>query len=190
MPYVTEAIWEHLPDRESMLVVAQWPKSASTDPVAEAEIDLAIGLTRSIRNVRAEYKVDVGRRIAATIVAGALAPSVERARPIVEQLARTFRLDIAGSLDNPPRQAIHLLIGGIEAYVPLAGMIDLDAERSRISGELMKANGQLEVLDRRLEDQTFLGRAPAAVVDKERERRATLAEQVKKLTERQIDLNS
>jgi valyl-tRNA synthetase len=79
---------------------------------------------------------------------------------------------------------VHVLAGGVELYLPLAGMVDVAAERARTTGELNRVRGQLDQLDRRLSEPSFLAKAPVAVVDKERERRQSLAEQVQKLEER------
>jgi valyl-tRNA synthetase len=189
MPYVTEAIWDHLPDRKDLLVVSRWPTPATADPAAEAEIDAAIGIVRGIRNVRAEFKVDVGRYIPAGVAAGGLADAVERQRPIIEALARVKPFDVVPTMAKPPRQAVHLLVAGTEIYLPLAGMVDVDAERARAAAELSRYRTQLEGLDRRLADPSFLAKAPASVVEKERERREVLLSQIQKLEERLADLS-
>jgi valyl-tRNA synthetase len=184
MPYVTEAIWDHLPDRKSMLICGTWPKPGAPDVAAENELDLVIGVTRAIRNVRAEFKVDASRRIPAGLVGGAHLAALERQRPIIETLARVQPLDLVAALPEPPKQAIHLLVGGVEGYVPLAGMVDLTAERQRVAGELTRLTGQLEAIDRRLAEPSFVAKAPPAVVEKERERRAALQDQAQKVSER------
>jgi valyl-tRNA synthetase len=189
IPYVTEAIWDNLPNRDSMLVVARWPKSGPFDDEAEADVDLAIGVTRAVRNVRAEFKVDVGRRIPITVVAGGRIGALEAQRALIEQLARVQPLDLVQSLAEPPRQAVHALVGSTEVYVPLAGMIDLAAERTRLAGELARARTQLDSLDRRLNEPSFVSKAPAAVVEKERERRFALSEQIGKIDERIANLS-
>jgi valyl-tRNA synthetase len=184
MPYVTEAIWEHWPDRTSLLIASRWPTAGEPDPAAEAEVDLAIGIVRAIRNVRAEFKVDVGRYIPAGVVAGPSRDAVENQRPMIEALARVRPFDVVTALDTPPRQAVHALVGGVEIYLPLAGMVDLAAERTRADAEANRIRAQLAGLDRRLAEPSFIAKAPAAVIEKERERREALAAQVQKLEER------
>jgi len=184
MPYVTEAIWDHLPDRESLLVVSRWPEAGAFDPGAEDEIDRVIGITRAIRNIRAEFKVDVGRRVPATVVAGLHRAALESQRNIVETLARVEPFAIVESLSEPPKNAVHVLASGTTVYLPLAGMVDVAAERTRAATELGRLRGQVESLDRRLDDPKFLAKAPPEIIQKERDRREVLAEQISKLEER------
>ncbi|HLZ08048.1 MAG TPA: class I tRNA ligase family protein, partial [Chloroflexota bacterium] len=188
MPYVTEAIWDALPDRTSMLIVARWPTPGSVDIDAEAELTSAIDVIRSIRNVRSEYKVDAGKRIPAGIVAGDRLAGLERQRRIIETLARVGPFDIVESLAEPLRHAIHVLTAGVELYLPLAGMVDLDAERARGESELSRVRTQVESIDRRLGEPSFLAKAPSQVIEKERERRVSLVEQIRRLEERLASL--
>jgi valyl-tRNA synthetase len=185
LPYVTEAIWDHLPDRQSLLIVARWPVATGpAAPVAEEELQLAIGVTRAIRNVRAQFKVDAGRRIPAGIVAGPRLAALERQRGIIQALAKVGPYDLVESLAERPKHAIHALVDDVEIYLPLAGLVDLDLERSRATTEAARLRSQLDALDRRLAEPAFVGKAPAAVVDKERERQASILEQLQKLDER------
>src|SRR5581483_1427695 len=184
MPYVTEAIWDHLPDRQSMLIVARWPAGGPTDDEAERELDLVINTVRAIRNARAEFRVDVNRRIPALIAAGPHLAALEAERAVIEWLARVQPLTISETLDQPPRQALHLLVSGIAIYLPLADMIDLEAERQRLSKELARLRGQTEALDRRLAEPGFTTKAPPEVIQKERARREALGEQIVKIEER------
>ncbi len=184
MPYVTEAIWDHLPDRTTMLVTSRWPTAPETDLDAEIEVDLAISIVRAIRNVRAEFKVDVGRYIPAEVVAGSRLTMIERQRAMIEALARVRPVSFLETQTSPPRQALHILAGSVELYLPLAGMVDVEAERARASSEIARLRSAIEALDRRLGEPSFLAKAPPAVVAKEQERRQALAEQIQKLDER------
>jgi valyl-tRNA synthetase len=184
MPYVTEAIWDHLPDRPTMLIVARWPMPGPIDEAAERAMDLAIAVTRAIRNARAEFKVDVNRRIPATVVAGPDRAVLEEERSIVEALARVEPYQIAESVAEPPRHALHLLVSGVEIYLPLAGMVDLDAERQRAAAELERLRGQAQGLEARLGNPSFTTKAPPAVVRKEQERLTAFRDQMSKLEER------
>jgi len=184
MPYVTEAIWDHLPNRESMLIVARWPESGPTDDEAERDLDLVINTVRSLRNARAEFRVDVRRRVPAIVAAGPHLAMLESQRPILEALASVQPLTIAQTVPEPPKRALHLLVSGITIYLPLADMIDVEAERQRSAAELARLRGQVEGLERRLAEPGFTTKAPPAVIEKERERRDVLANQISRIEER------
>lgn len=184
MPYVTENIWGHLPDRSTLLIAARWPDAGPTDDAAEAALAIVTSTIRAIRNARAEFRVDVNRRIPALIAAGPHAGTLAETRAVIEALARVSPLTIAPTLAEPPKQALHLVVSGMTIYLPLAGMIDLEAERQRAAAELARLETQLASLDARLSEPGFTTKAPAAVVQKERERREALAEQARRVKER------
>ncbi len=187
MPYVTEVIWQALPESAKpgeALIVAPWPVAnpAWVDGAAEAHMATLMALIREIRMVRSEYNVEAGRRIAATLVAGNLTPVYEANRGILSFLARLDDEELSVVSDSEPlAQSASVVVGDLVAYLPLTGMVDLDAERARLAKEL-------EALTRRIVDSEgrlsgpFGERAPAHIVDREREKLVDMkaeAEQVR-----------
>jgi valyl-tRNA synthetase len=140
MPYVTEATWQHLPHRDESLVVGPWPSAGDVDEEAEAAMQIVMDAIRAIRNARAEYNVEPARRIVAQIAAGEKSDLFSSQRDVLVELARLDpnNLRIAQSLLDEPEQALTLVVGGVEIYLPLAGMVDLDAERARLAKELAR----------------------------------------------------
>src|SRR5262249_43292833 len=151
MPYVTEEAWQYLtatadhqpPTTEEAapssvvggrlsIMVAAYPTADERvlDDAAERDFALLRGLIGSIRNVRNEYKVERARWVAATVVAGERAPMLEQQRPLLVRLARVAddQLTIAEQLTTKPDHAAALVVGDVEVFLPLAGLIDLDAE--------------------------------------------------------------
>src|SRR5579883_853356 len=169
MPYVTQAIWDFLPNRREMLLVAPWPTAGQTDENAENELALIVDLVRAIRNVRAEFKVDVSRRIPAVVAAGSHQTALDRERAIIENLARVHPFQVSGEVAPRPQQAIHVLVGGVEVYLPLAGMVDLEAERERTTSEIARLQAQVDAIEQRLAQPGFVTKAPPTIVDRERE---------------------
>ncbi len=184
MPFVTEAIWGHLPNRNGLLVVANWPVAGPTDSPAEEEIGQVVEVVRAIRNVRAEFRVPAGSAVAAIVVAGDRAPRLESNRPAIERLARTSPLTIVGGLAQRPTEAFHLLAGVAEVYLPFTGMIDLAKERERTAVEIEQTRQKIARVEERLSSDGFVNKAPAEVVERERGRLAELNEQVAKLIAR------
>ena len=196
MPYVTEAVWGHLPHAEGdgpALIMARWPTSSPIsssgrrDEAAEATFTLIQDLVRGIRNARAEYDVEPGRRIAATIAAGGQAGPLAADAELLVTLARLDPEALTIGAAPPAPEGAHATVvagEGVEAWLPLAGMVDLDKERGRLDAELDKARGEVERLNDVLANEGFVSRAPEAVVQRERDRRTEAVARVAALEER------
>jgi valyl-tRNA synthetase len=196
IPFVTEAAWGHLKRAAGTalaprggwaeaLIIARWPETGrGLDPAAEANMALVIELIRSIRNVRGEYKVQPGKHIDALIAAGDQAALLETQRPVLEQLARLDgeTLQIQPALD-PPEQVASIVVGGVTCYLPLAGMVDLAAERARLEKELEEIQGLIARSEKQLAGP-FAEKAPPAVVQRERDKLADLQQRRGQLEER------
>jgi len=193
MPYVTEALWQALPAEVKegpALIVAPWPEAdaARFDAEAEAGFALFMDLVRGIRNVRAEYNVEPGKRIPALIAAGEQLPLLETLRPILASLARLDgeALTLCATADSRP-QAASVVVGDVVAQLPLAGLVDLAAERARLERALAELERRIAQTQARLASD-FAVKAPAAVVERERTRlnemeaeAAQVREQLKRL---------
>ena len=172
MPFVTEEIWQHLPHEGEALIVAPWPEAGETDDDAEAGIGLVMDLVRVVRNARSDNDVEQGRRIAAIIVAVDKYTLLQGERTMLESLAHIDpeRLEIVRSLEKKPERALTLVSGGVEVYLPLAGMVDLERERARLAKELERLGVEMARAEKLLANESFVAKAPAAVIQKEREK--------------------
>jgi valyl-tRNA synthetase len=174
IPYVTEEIWQHIPHQGEALIIARWPElnEACFDQPAEDQMALLMELIRGIRNIRAEYNVPPGRRIAALISAGDWALTLADQRDLLARLAmlEPTQLEIAAAIAEPPQQAATVTVGSITAYLPLAGLVDLDAERQRLQKELENLKAQLERSEQLLANENFTARAKPDVVQRERDK--------------------
>ena len=201
-PFVTEELWGHLKRAaqahsdlfapaggswEEALIVSHWPAPEPVQPWEEdvvADFSLVMDIIRAIRNLRVEKKVAPGKRIPATIVAG------ERSEMILQQsgaIAALAFLDpdelrIVSTLDEKPAGQASLVVSGVEIFLPLAGLIDTSAERERLQKELEEVQSQISRLEGLL-SSPFARKAPAQVVDKERQKLATYQETAAKLSE-------
>jgi valyl-tRNA synthetase len=177
MPFVTEAIWQALPEavkEGAALIIAPWPmqEAARLDDEAEVQMALLMDLVRGMRNVRAEYRVQAGRRIAATLAAGDLAPTLAARLDVLTFLARLDpdQVDIVEATE-PLEQSASVVVGDVVAYLPLAGMVDLAAERARLQGDLEDLTARIAASEERLAGP-FAEKAPPHIVERERERLA------------------
>jgi valyl-tRNA synthetase len=144
-------------------------------------------LIRTIRNIRSEYNVEPGKRIPAHIAAGEHLPVLKKHAEIVAALGRLDEqaLRMEASLPKKPDGCIAQVIsGGVEVHLPLAGMIDLDAERSRAQKELAQLEGWIAASKAKLNNKGFTEKAPPAVVAKERDKLADLELQAAKVQQR------
>ena len=187
IPFVTEAAWQHLPHSGDTLMLAQWPQAGMTNERAEADMNLLINIIRAIRNARSEYNVEPGKRVTALIAAGEKAKLISRQKDILIALAKldadTFT--VAETLAEKPADALTIVAeGGIEIYLPLAGLVDIAAERARLQKELSQVEQGIARSEKMLANENFTGKAPAAVVDRERAKLADLQAQAAKLRER------
>ncbi len=190
IPFVTEAAWQHLPHDYQSLMIAPWPQptQAGIDAEAENHMDLLMETIRTIRNIRSEYNVEPGKRIIAALAGGQYEAMLSKHRDILVNLARLdeTQLTIVPALDEKPAQAVSQVIsGGIEVYLPLAGMIDLAAEKERLEKELAQLEKFITNSEKKLQNQNFIEKAPAEVVQRERDRLEDLKVQADK-TKKQI----
>lgn len=188
MPFVTEAAWQHLPHEEESLMIASWPEESQgrLDEEAEAQMALIMELVRTIRNIRSEYNVEPAKRIKAYIAAGDNYDLLARHPEIFTSLARLdpaeLRLVPTLTDTEKPRQAIGQVIsGGVELYLPLAGMIDLEAEQRRWQQEVAQLEKRIAASKTKLHNDSFVQKAPADVVEKERQKLADMELQAAKI---------
>ncbi|NPV09987.1 MAG: valine--tRNA ligase [Anaerolineae bacterium] len=190
MPFVTEAIWQYLPHRGEALIVAPWPEAGAADDEAEVQFGKVMEIVRAIRNVRAEYKVDPGRKIQAVIAAGDQTELLRSQAQIIAALARVDEqtLTIAQAV-QPVTQSATVVTPEVTVYLPLAGMVDLAAERERLRREIAETEKELEHARGLLGNPNFTGRAPSHVVERERTREEQAAEKLESLHRRLNDLS-
>lgn len=152
-----------------------------TDPAAEAEIGWVIDLVTQIRSVRAEMNIPPAT-LTALVLAGASAETRERAPRWTDVIKRMARLSEISFADRAPDGAVQLLVRGEVAALPLKGVIDVAAERSRLDKEIGKADADIKRAESKLANEKFVANAAEEVVEEEREKReAALARKAKLL---------
>jgi valyl-tRNA synthetase len=175
MPFITEEIWQRLPHDGDSIMIAPYPKAVRRRVDAAAERDMAVlmGAVAAIRTIRGEMRVPPGVTLAVTAkTAGAHGALLREHAPLVQALARaTLTLDPRATR---PRASALGVVGGTELYVTLEGVVDLGAERQRLEKEIRRAEEAIAFGRAKLARPEFAERAPAEIVDKEREK---LAEQ-------------
>jgi valyl-tRNA synthetase len=197
-PFITEELWGHLrstvldshiaslaSDWPEALIVAHWPEPRLLEGWEEskaADFTLIQDIVRSIRNLRAEKAVSPARRLPATFVSGDKARLLKEQSSTMASLAglEPSQLSIVSSLKEKTAESVVLVVGMVEIYLPLSGLVDAKAERARLERELAEAISQIERLEKLL-GSDFTNKAPMAVVAKEREKLAAYEETAGKI---------
>ncbi len=195
MPFITEEIWqrlaEYIPEDEKpdSIMIAEYPVADKTavDAAAEREIESLIEIVRSIRNARAEAKVEPVKFIEALITIEDSQFPVENHSAAITTLARVRPLSVIGKEEKTAReeQAKVLVLRDVEVILPLAGMVDLEAEKTRLQKEIEGTQGQITRIEAKLQNEQFTSKAPEQVVSRER---TNLAEHQDKLERLQKQL--
>ena len=186
MPFINEALWQALPGTGETIVRAAWPlaQERMLDPQAEGDMAVLMDVVRSIRNVRSEKQVPPSRRIKALVFAdGRPREILEENRLYVESLAGLGELEIGPATGEKPEQAIFAVASGVEIYLPLEGLVDLEAERKRLEKELANSEQEIKRCEAKLSNEGFLAKAPPEVVEKERAKLQAYLEEKAKIEE-------
>ena len=186
MPFVTEEIWQALkervpadPDAPDALIVAEYPDAdtAFYNDEAEDDISLVMETVRSIRNLRAEFRIQQHQRIEAVLDLPQDGAVAEAEADVIKMLARVeplkFGAESNGAISN---DSVSLVLSKGVVTIPLGGLVDLDKERERLRSEIAEIELNRDRLAVRLSDERFLSRAPGEVVERERERLESIEE--------------
>ncbi|MGO9702081.1 MAG: valine--tRNA ligase [Xanthobacteraceae bacterium] len=183
MPFITEELWAVAAstERESLLALSEWPSLEGIgDAKAEAEIGWVIDLITSIRSVRAEMNVNVPLPLVMVRVGDHVWDRAQRWSEFIKRMAKISEVNRA-----PAHQqgAVQLVVRGEVVELPLAGVIDLAAERARLAKEMAKCDADIARVEQKLGNADFLKRAPEDVVEGEREKREAAQERKAKIAE-------
>ena len=186
MPFVTEDLWRRVAPVAGVagetVMLQPWPEPEEADPEAEAEVEWIKTFVLAVRHVRGEMDIASGRRIAVRLQGGdaADAERVETHRDLLASLARLEDLTWLEP-DAPAPPGATAFAGALRILLPFEGTVDLAAERARLEREIEKRVRDLGQVEAKLANEAFVTRAPAPVVEKQRERAAELGRAVGRL---------
>lgn len=175
MPFITEEIWQCLPHEGKSIMVSRWPSAEETqrDEAAEKAMNAVMEVVKVVRNMRAEVNVPPGKKVAAVLLA-------EREQQenllvngsYIKLLAGVEHLTIEQAAAKKPENAMAGAVNGIEVYLPLKDLLDLEKEKTRLSKELNRLLQEVERIEGKLNNRDFLAKAPTEVVEKEKKKAA------------------
>jgi valyl-tRNA synthetase len=171
MPFITEEIWQHIPHQGETITLAEYPayQERFADQRSAREMELLMEMIRAVRNVRAEMNVPPSRPV--TII---VKPANSEAEALIrrgEAYIKRFCNPESLTIDQTaatPEKSVTAVVTGAEMYLPLAGLIDIEAEIARLEKELKHLDSEVERVEKKLANQGFVAKAPAEVIEAER----------------------
>ena len=174
MPFLSEELWakaarDGAPARPALLVLTEWPEPGFEDAAAAEEINWLIDLISAVRSVRSEMNVPAAAMVELSVseASFATAARLQTYDALIKRLARVETVNLA---HTPLKGAAQILVGEATVSMPLAGVIDLDAERARLAKEGEKAAKEIQRIEAKLGNEQFIAKAPEEVVEEQRER--------------------
>jgi valyl-tRNA synthetase len=203
MPFVTEEVWQHLYAEEAeearptaALMLASWPEAAGAaaerrlDGAAEADFALVREIVTRIRDARKQAEVEPAQRVQVILAGGVRTRTLKQQASLIAQLARTEPPRIERRLATKPKEAMALVAGGVEVYLPLVGLLDVEKERARLEVQIQAQHDILARAHTMLNNPNFVARARPDVVQRERDAQASAADALAKLEARLQELSA
>ncbi|MEP4766997.1 MAG: valine--tRNA ligase [Roseibium sp.] len=173
MPFLTEELWERLGDEgkkaDGLLMLSEWPQAHVSDEAAAGEINWLVDLISEIRSVRAEMNIPAGAKVQ-LVVCGANDVSKGRIATHDSAILRLARAENISFADAAPAGSAQIIVGEATVCLPLAGVIDLGAERTRLEKDAGKLEADISKIEKKLTNPKFVEKAPDEVVAGEREK--------------------
>jgi len=186
MPFITEEIWQRLPQEGKSIMIADFPRydGGLRDEEAIGDMDLVMRTIGGIRNIRGEMDIAPNKRLDVLLLAeeDGIRERLEQCRKYVIHLARVDRLSFITS-GQKPRDAARAVLRDMEILVPMGKGLDLEGETRRLKKEIHKVEKDLEIADRKLSNDEFISKAPEEVVEKVKLKKEALLIREKKLRE-------
>jgi valyl-tRNA synthetase len=178
MPFVTEEVWQALPVAKptDSIMIAPYPTAdaARRDPAVEDAIGRLIDAVRSVRNIRSELGIPPATPVSIRIAADGRTDEVATFEPYVKVLAKVESVELLHAGERPAGEPSALVEGFGEIFVPLRGVVEASDVRRRLERDLAKVEKELSGVETKLGRSDFIEKAPAEIVEKERQKATTL----------------
>lgn len=187
MPFITEEIYQCLPHEAESIMISKWPVADESlvDPEAERGMNAIMDSIKAIRNMRAEVNANPGKKIPAImLVSEDLRDVVAHNDSYIKLLGGIDNLELRPLNGEKPENAMAAVVTGIEVYLPLAGLIDVEKETQRLSKELAAMEKDLQRAGGKLNNAGFLAKAPEDVIAKERAKYEELSGKIEAVKKR------
>jgi len=188
MPFITEEIYSHLITDDESIMISSWPEYTNEIlyPEEEKLMSFLMDAIRGIRNIRAEMNVPAGRKAKAFFVVKDqdIKELIEKEKSTFNRLAGLSDIITKSDKTGIPQDAVAVVVKGAEIFMPLEELIDLKKEIERLEKEKANLEMELDRVNKKLSNQGFVSKAPAAVIDAEKEKLKKYTEMYEKIMER------
>ena len=177
MPFITEEIWQSLPHVGESIMISAWPEYDESHAFAaeEAEMERIMTAVRAIRNRRAEMNVPPSKK-AKLYIATAYKDTFEQGGIFMQRLASASEVEVADEFEIDG--SVCIVTHDAKIYIPMGELVDFEAEKARLNKELAAVQKDLDFVNGKLSNENFVAKAPAAVVEGQREQKAKYEEKI------------
>jgi len=191
MPFITEEIWQHLPHEGESIMVAEWPKSISNliDKKTESDMIVIMDVIKAVRNILSEMNIPPSSKadIYVQVPDDNIKALLSEQSGYIYRLGSASKVIVERNITKPASSATVVINNGVEVYVPLAGLIDIDKEKERLTKNLDKAVADLDRVNKLLAGEAFISKAPENIIAKEKNRKAEI-EALKEKLEKNLEM--
>lgn len=184
MPFVTEVIWQEVYGKEGLLMVKKWPETYdlewSNRQTMPEDFNLIKGIITGIRSLRADNRIEPQKKLNILISAAGKKKILEENFNIIKNLSGLGNLIIEDKVDKPSGY-VGFITGGVEVFIDLTGVVDLEKEKMRLENELIETEKYLIDLENKLANPDFVNRAPSVIIKEKKTKLAEIKEKREKL---------
>ena len=188
MPFITEEIYQHLPDIESSIMIDRWPEQDEklVWPQAVEEMKVIMSVIRAVRNLRSEFNIAPGVRVRVVVSTDdeKMSNIIRSGSSYIQQLANTDDIVVHSTPGQVQEQVLSAHLGDMEVMIPVEGAIDKEKEVARLQKDMAKLEKELQRVMGKLRNEGFLSKAPAEVVAKEKAKREEIEAKKEGLAQR------
>ena len=186
MPFLTEEIWQKLPHNGQSIMIARWVEPSEVDEVSEKSMQTIMETIKTIRNLRAEVGVQPKKQseVILSVKDSALVEIIKSNEIYLSKLAAAEPVKYLSAGESKPEHALSGVVEGVEVFLPLAGLIDVEKEVARLQKELDKLQNGIKSTQAKLNNEKFISKAPAEVVQAERDKLSAADEKIKSIEAR------
>ena len=186
MPFLTEEIWQKLPHEGQSIMIAKWVEESKVDESAEKSMNAIMETIKTIRNLRAEVGVQPKKQseVILNVNDQSLAEVIKANEIYLNRLAAAEPIKFLQSNESKPDHALTGVAEGVEIFLPLAGLIDVEKEIARLQKELDKLQNGIKSTQAKLKNEKFISKAPENVVQAERDKLSAAEEKIKSVENR------